>query len=51
MLRPKTVLDPTGAGEVQKAMARNALSVPLSKVSTSAAADKFISEATKALTA
>ena len=49
--RPKTVLDPTGAGEVQKAMARNALSVPLSKVSTSAAADKFISEATKALTA
>jgi multiple sugar transport system substrate-binding protein len=49
--RAKTVLDPTGAGEVQKAIARNALSIPLSKVSTAAAADKFMSEATKALTA
>jgi multiple sugar transport system substrate-binding protein len=49
--RPKTVLDPAGAGEVQKAMARNALSIPLSKVSSSAAADKFMSEAAKALTA
>jgi multiple sugar transport system substrate-binding protein len=49
--RSKTVLDPTGAGEVQRAIARNALSIPLSRVSTSAAADKFMSEATKALTA
>jgi pectin-derived oligosaccharide transport system substrate-binding protein len=49
--RAKTVLDPSGAGEVQKAIARNALSIPLSKVSVSAAADKFISEANKALTA
>ncbi len=49
--RPKTVLDPAGAGEVQKAIARNALSIPLSKVTSSAAADKFMSEANKALTA
>ena len=49
--RPKTVLDPTGAGEVQKSIARNALSIPLTRTSISSAADKFISEATKALTA
>ena len=49
--RPKTVLDPIGAGEVQKAIARNVLSIPLSKVSPAAAADKFMSEVTKALTA
>jgi multiple sugar transport system substrate-binding protein len=49
--RPKTVLDPTGAGEVQQSIARNALSVPLSKVATGAAADKFMAEATKALNA
>ncbi len=49
--RAKTVLDPPGAGEVQKSIARNALSIPLSKVSASAAADKFMSEVNKALTA
>lgn len=49
--RAKTVLDPTGAGEVQKSIARNALSIPLTRVSPSAAAEKFMSEVTKALTA
>jgi multiple sugar transport system substrate-binding protein len=49
--RPKTVLDPPGAGEVQQAIARNALSIPLSNVSAAAAADKFMTETAKALNA
>jgi multiple sugar transport system substrate-binding protein len=48
---PKAVLDPPGAGEFQKALARNALSIPLSGVSVSEAADKLMAEATKALSA
>ncbi len=47
----KTVLDPPGAGEFQKALARNALSIPLSGVSVGEAADKLLAEATKALSA
>lgn len=45
----KTVLDPRGAVEVQKALARNALSIPLSGASPAAAGDKFLKEAAKAL--
>jgi multiple sugar transport system substrate-binding protein len=48
---PRAVLDPAGAGEIQKALARNALSIPLSGVSVADAASKFMAEAEKALTA
>ncbi len=47
----RTILDPSGAGEIQKALARNALSIPLSGTSVSEAADKFMAEADKALNA
>jgi multiple sugar transport system substrate-binding protein len=49
--RGKGVLDPTGAGEVQKSLARNALSIPLSGTSTATAADTFMKESTTALAA
>ncbi len=47
----RAILDPPGAGEIQKALARNALSIPLSGVSVADAAAKFMAEAEKALTA
>jgi multiple sugar transport system substrate-binding protein len=49
--RGKTVLDPPGAGEVQKSLARNALSIPLTGVSTSDAAATFLEESQTALNA
>src|SRR6266545_3856841 len=45
----KLVLDPAGAGEFQKALARHALSIPLNGVSINEAADKLLAEATRAL--
>jgi multiple sugar transport system substrate-binding protein len=48
---PRAILDPPGAGEIQKALARNALSIPLNGVSVADAASKFIAEAEKSLSA
>jgi multiple sugar transport system substrate-binding protein len=47
----RAILDPSGAGEIQKALARNALSIPLNNVSVAEAATKFMAEAEKALSA
>ena len=45
----KLVLDPAGAGEFQKALARHALSIPLNGVSINEAADNLLAEATRTL--
>jgi multiple sugar transport system substrate-binding protein len=48
--RPKSVLDPAGAGDVQTALGRAAQAVSFGKVSVMAGANAFYSDSQKALT-
>ena len=48
--RPKSVLDPAGAGDVQTALGRAAQAISFGKVSVTAGANAFYSDSQKALT-
>lgn len=48
-IRPKTVLDPAGAGDIQTALGRIAQSVSFGKLSATAGAASFMSDSQKAL--